>query len=251
MKTLTVTKLESNKALHDDKKTIIKDENGYYKIALGAFNTYNASGIFYRLKDPSILLRDKTILNRRVTTGELRAEEEHPDFKHMSREEIITRTIKLDLTRVCAHIKAVEFVDLGRCEPGWEGHNIHIVYGWVLPSGPFGDSLAKSLENPDENVAFSVRSLVRQKTIGATIVRDVLDVSTWDHVYEPGIKIATQWFAAGIEHRSEDIGICIDGVCSTKLKNVMASSEDISCEDGECLLNTVDKIGDIPKLLNW
>ena len=246
-----VTVLESKK-VNTDKSGIVKDDNGYYKMLLGAFNTYNFSGIFYRIKNPSDLLKDGTIWNRRITNGIYKGEKEHPDYKGMSREEIIQRTIKIDSDRVCAHIKSVELVDTGRCEKGWDGYNITLVYGWVKPTGPFGPELQEALDNPDMNVPFSVRSLVSQKIVGSTVVRDVVDVCAHDWVYENGISIATQWNAAGIESIGDnhDIGVCIDGACSTGLKNMIAGIEDIDCNDARCLLEVVDSFNNVPAVFD-
>jgi hypothetical protein len=245
---MQVTKLESKKERQGVKSAVIVDENGYYKILLGAFNTYNRAGTYYRIKNPSLLLTNKTILNRRITEGTLRSEEEHPDYKGMSDREIVRRTIFLDSKNICAHIKTVEFVDTGKCEPGWDGYNITLVYGWIKPTGTHGPTLKESLDNEDENVYFSVRSLVRERYIGSTLVRDVLDVSTWDHVYEGGIKVASQWNAVGIE----DIGICVDGMCDLVSGNVTAGTEAMDCEDGKCLMENMKKIKDeMPLVMEW
>jgi len=245
---MSALKLVSKKEQQGVEDSIIVDKNGYYKVLVGCFNTYNRSGIFYRIKDPKSLLRNKTILNRRITEGTLRSEEEHPDYKGMDNKEIISRTIFLDSTKVCAHIKAIEMVDTGKTEQGWSGYNITEVYAWIKPTGPFGPTLKESFDNPDENVYFSVRSLVKQSFIGTTIVRDVLDVSTWDHVYEGGIEKASQWNAAGIE----SIDACIDGICEKDLHDMHVGNEKLDCKDGQCLLNIIDNLGDgKTKVLNW
>jgi len=242
------TKLVSKKETSGVKDAIIVDENGYYKILAGAFNTYNRQGVFYRIKQPDTLLLQKTILNRRITEGTLISEDEHPDYKGLNNKEIVARTIKLDTSRKCGHIKAVEFIDTGKCEPGWDGYNITIVYIWFKPSGPFGPSLKEALDNPDENVYFSVRSLVREKFVGRTKVRDVIDVSTWDHVYEGGIAKASQWNAVGIE----EISACVNGLCYTDIDNITSGNESI-CEDGKCLVNTLRKMEHEVKevILDW
>ena len=252
---MSVTTLQSKKDAQGVKDTIIKDDTGYYKILVGAFNTYNRAGIYYRIKRPKDLLENNTILNRRVTEGTLRSEEEHPDYTGMNNTEIINRTVFLDNKNVCAHIKAVEFVDTGKCEKGWEGYNITLVYGWVKPRGVHGPVLKEQLDNPDENVAFSVRSLVRQSYIGTTLVRDVIDVCTWDHVGEPGIKIATQWNAVGIEGlqyaAQDDVGTCVDGVCLNSLKELVNGNEGMDCGDGKCLMERLAETSNKPAILNW
>jgi len=208
---------------------IVKDENGYYKVRLGAFNTYNHSGIFYHCDNKVLefLKSDKSVLGRRLRNGMLRSEYQHPDYKGMSLEEQLKRALTIDMDRVCGHIKEVIFNITDMTEKGWENLPIIIIDGWVKPTGPYGKNLQEALDNPDENVAFSYRGPVKQKRVGSTIVRYVADVSTWDYVFEPGVKIATQWNAAGLEHRTEDDVVCLNGVCSAKFKKCIAGMEEL------------------------
>jgi len=209
------------------KTGIIKDENGYYKMILGAVNTYNSNGIFYKVDDVNKFNSEESILGRRINMGILRAEQDHPDTSSLNQRDMINRIVKIDLDRVCAHIKAVEFTTLNRCEDGWDGYPIHIVSAWIKPSGKFGPELKEALDNPDENVSFSIRSLVVEKTIGATLVRDIIDISTWDRVFEQGVSIANQWKAAGVESiGSGNADMCLNGSCIPKLKDLIASTED-------------------------
>ena len=249
--------LES-KAAQSGKPTIQKDKNGYYLVNLGAFNTYNSAGQFYKC-EPSTLEYLKTpdsILGRRISKGLLRSEYQHPvytkcnDFYNAKDKArcITQRAIRIDLDRVCAHIKSINFNILDRTESGWEKYPIMLINGWVKPTGPFKAELQEALENPDENVAFSIRSLVKQNVVGVEIVKTVKDVSTWDYVFEPGIKIASQWNAVGIENR--DCDICVNGVCSNVIKDILVSSEELD-------KHTVDKITfnlmeeDNDPLLKW
>jgi len=232
-KTVTI----NSKAEKQDKPTIVKDESGYYKVYLGAFNTYNHAGIYYRcpLSFLDFLQSDKSILGRRLRNGILRAEYKHPDYSVFNNLDprtkalkIKQRTIEINLDRVCAHIKTVNFHVLDKKENGWD-LPIIIVEGWVKPAGPFKKELQEALENPNENTTFSVRSLVRERVVGSTLVRDLVDISTWDYVFEPGIKIASQWNAAGIEHRTSDsdIAICVNGMCNLELAKLTEALEDV------------------------
>ena len=226
--------LES-KAAKANKPTIKKDENGYYLINLGAFNTYNSAGEYYLCDNSALefLKSPKSLLGRRIQNGVLRSEYQHPTYEECksagSMEDklkcITKRAIKIDLDRVCGHIKSVNFNILDKTEKGWENYPIIVINGWVKPAGPFKNVLQEALDNPDENVTFSVRSLVKRSVEGLTIVKRVRDVSTWDYVFEPGIKIASQWNAVGLEHKECDV--CLNGMCSTVFQEIMASVEDI------------------------
>ena len=225
----------ASKASNTDKPTVKKDDNGYYLVNLGAFNTYNSAGQFYKCDNPTLdyLRSTESILGRRINKGMLRSEYQHPTYDNCKKISdtrskvtcITQRAIKIDLDRVCAHIKSINFNVLDRAEKGWEKYPIILVNGWAKPTGPYKDELKEALENPDENVAFSIRSLVKQDVVGVEIVKTIKDVSTWDYVFEPGIKVATQWNAVGLENRSCDV--CVNGVCSNVLKDILVSSEEL------------------------
>jgi len=215
--------LESKKA-KSGKNSIVKDDNGYYKVTLGALNTYNANGIFYKIDSLERVTGPKSILGSRIQNGLLRAEVGHPDFTGLTGSALLNRIFKIDLNNVCGHIKSVEFIDQGRSEPGWSGYPIYIVKAWVKPTGPKAGILQAALDNEDENAAFSIRSAVTEKRVGSTIVRNVLEISTYDYVHEPGVPISSQWNAAGIEHRdpcvNDDGCCCLDGSCLPTLEDI-------------------------------
>ena len=223
-------KIELASKAKNKKVDIIKDDNGYYKVRLGAFNTYNHSGMFYHCDNKTLefLKSDKSVIGRRLKNGMLRSEYQHPDYKGMSGNEQLRRALTINMDRVCGHIKEVTFNITDVTEKGWNKLPIIVIDGWVKPSGPYGKNLQEALDNPDENVAFSYRGPVMQKVVGTTLVRYVKDISTWDYVFEPGVKIATQWNAAGMEHRTSDDVICLNGVCSTKFKKCVAGMEELS-----------------------
>jgi hypothetical protein len=246
----TVLDLKSRKDKKNAKRTVIKDENGYYRVTLGAFNTFNRSGIYYRVPDVNKILGPGSIVHRRINDGVLFAEYLHPDISVYGGDKvkIANRTIQLDATRKIAHIKRIEVEDTGRKEPGFP-YNILIIHGWVKPEGPYKDILQEQLDNPDENVFFSVRSLVDQKKIGNITVRDVLVVSTWDYVIEGGIKIANQWNAAGLESA---MAIDID---TNVAKELIAGFEHVECKDGKCVIKTLkdrmDELNRTTMIYDW
>lgn len=250
------------------KKGIVKDDNGYYKIILGAVNTYNASGIFYKINDiTSITEAEDSILKMRLDDGLLRAEYKHPPQDGMSNKDYINRLVTIDMDRVCAHIKAVEFVNTGKTEDGWEGYPIYITVGWVKPTGPFGKFLAEYLENEDENVSFSIRSILKAYWVGKIFVRDlsVGQVSTWDFVGEHGIQArkqsgvlgATQWSAAGIEGLDgieamdgNEMTACIGDACIPKIKELTHGHE--NAEYFKAVVSKLqNQVESEPSIFNW
>ncbi len=73
--------------------------------------------------------------------------------------------------------------------------------GEVRPSGPYGQVLKDALDNPHENVYFSVRSLtVDDMMRGVKYTRDIV---TWDFVNEGGIYNANKYYSPALESFSE------------------------------------------------
>lgn len=226
-----VTKREKQK----EKESVIKDENGYYRVTFGRFNDYNANGIFYRVTDLEEVLGENSLFGKRLLNGYARSEWSHPDVSRLSPEELKRRTVTLDIDRICNHIKRLEVIPTGK-ESRDFNLPIYDIYGWVKPEGPYGDYLREQLDNPDSNTAYSIRSLVRQTKVGSIVVRDIVIISTWDVVYMPGIATANQWNAAGIEH--QDI-IIEDNSEIVELRKGFESM-DTQCEDGKCILKALD-----------
>lgn len=172
------------------------DANGYYRVILGGFNLANQSGIPYPLTDSVKALYAKgSVIRRRMETGLCKGEIDHPKLFGMSQEQIIHRLSIIEPTLVSHHIKSMELVD----KKDENGKEIVVVYGEVKPSGPYTESLRQSLDNPEENVAFSIRSFCKMTMWKGKLSRIVTDVLTYDHVSEPGIKLANQFDTVCLE----------------------------------------------------
>lgn len=215
-------------------KTPIKEDAGY-RVLLGAFNTYNIKGEFYRLDDPDRLLNDKTLLADRYKNGLLKSEWDHPDVSGLPPEAARERYLYIDPNRTCNQITKVEFFTTNIKEEGWD-LPIILVIGWVVPIPVFGDKLEQLLKDPNINVAYSVRVInLKPKLINGIKVKDVLDVITWDYVSEPGVYTSTQWMAGGLKPRSNEVsseGLCIDGRCPlTRSKSSVSTESVLNTDD--------------------
>ena len=227
---------------------IVKDENGYYKVTFGAINTFNKNGIYYKVTDLDRFFGPNSLVGRRIDEGVLMGEYQHPKVDGMTRDEIRRRTIFLDGDRKAAHIKKIELYNTGKKEPGFN-LPVYKVYGWVRPSGPYGKYLQDALDNPDENVAFSIRSLVKTYKAGSIWVKEIILLSTWDYVPENGMPGATQWNAAGLEAFMPEI----DSV--EELNEIMKGyeSQAMNCKDGKCVIGGIKHIlsKDKKSILYW
>ena len=195
---------------HDTNKKIEQDENGYYYVTLGAINSYNSQGMFYIADGVKELVEDQsTLFTRRLKSGYLNGELGHPDLlPGMTNDEFINRNLVIDISNVSHHIRSVEFVptNIPSGKPG--AGNVIKIMGWVKPSGAKGDILKQSLDNPDQNTAFSIRCLTYDDTTVTPATKKIIQIITWDFVIEPGIKYANSWStleSGGVALESRDI----------------------------------------------
>lgn len=181
-----------------NKSGILKpDEYGYYKVILGALNFHNAMGIFYDLDSSKAVFDTSGSFMRRITGGNLYSEVEHPKWeKGMSLEEYVRRIRHVEGQNVCAHIREIE-LEMGKT--GANGKPVCIIYGWVKPDRIHGHLLKAALDNPKQNVCFSIRSLVNERTVRGEIWRTITELITFDWVTEPGISLANKFLAPGLE----------------------------------------------------
>ena len=174
--------------------TVEKDDQGYYLVNLGGFNVFNQSGAFYLVTDVNQLLfgerngKPNPFLHR-LKSGYLTGEANHPEkLPGMSNMEYYSRMVRLDVSRTAFHIKEV-LVDIEEDKAPLlqgAGHPIKI-RGWIKPSGKYGEILRESLENPNQNTAFSIRVISQDEIRNGIAIRRPIQVVTWDWVDTPGI----------------------------------------------------------------
>jgi len=239
---LTIKTKIADKNIED---TYIKDEDGYYKIRLGRLNAFNRQGVYYRVNDLNKITGENSVFYNRIREGFLRSEVGHPEtikeamkIKNIQeRVRALTRAILfIDQNNVCGHIKEISFVPTGKTEPGFSNEIIE-VYGWVKPSGVKKDVLASAFDNPGENTAFSIRSLVRNSFSNGIMIKDVIEISTWDYVYEPGVAGSSKWGGAGIEEM--DYGL--SNIKMEELEGILDIGLESQCVDGKCLINNLKR----------
>ena len=204
-------------------KELKQDDNGYYLVNLGAINVFNSAGAFYTSEGVVETFNDKnSSLSRRIKSRYLKGEAGHPDFEiGMTKYQYLNKNLKIDLTKTSHHIRDISLLETNlSSELAGYGKPI-IIEGWIKPSGPYGDALKKSLDNKDENVAFSIRSLTADKKVNNITIKKLVQVITFDWVTEPGISTANKHKKLSVES--------ID-ICSLSLKEVF---DDTGCVNGE------------------
>ena len=179
--------------------SIKADASGYYEVVLGALDFFNSAGNFYAYEPAKCLFEESSNLMRRVSNGALRGEYGHPKFTPgMTNRDFLMRVLEINEQSVSHHIKGV-WIDSDRVYDR-DGRKCIAIMGRVKPCGPFGDQLAAQLENPNENVCFSIRSLTEDITdSNGTIIKTLREIVTWDYVNEPGISVANKFSAPSLE----------------------------------------------------
>ena len=198
------------------------DENGYRKIILGGFNLANESGIFYPLTNQvrSLYESDSSIL-RKLRKGQCFSEVGHPNILNMPEHVAIQRLQQIDETNTCTHIKSISL----ESTKDENGDEVVLAYGWVKPDGAKYFVLEKGFENPDRDVAFSIRSFADMTTEGFKRVRKVFDVITYDYVNEPGIRRATKYNTAAALEQLLDFHFTKDNLERAILESGKHSNE--------------------------
>ena len=184
-----------------DNRVPEKDESGYSYVTLGALNVINSAGEFYTANEVKEMFTDtNSTLMRRLKSGALRGEVGHPQFQPgMTKTAFFNRNLRIDEQNVCVHIKELVLEETDESSGVSGQGNIVLVKGWIKPSGPKGDFLQKALDNPDENVAFSVRSFTKNSVVNGVVIKKIVQLVTYDYVNEPGISHATKWKTLGVE----------------------------------------------------
>lgn len=178
------------------------DKNGYYRVVLGGFNLCNQQGVPYPLTDSVKALFDVGgVVRRRLDSGMCKGEYDHPKLDGLNHEQALRRLSIIEPTMVSHHIKSIDLVE----KKDHNGQDIVLAYGMVKPTGPYGDALKASMDNDEENVAFSIRCFCKVTMWKGKAAKLVTDAMTYDHVSEPGIKLANQFDTVSLESLIPDL----------------------------------------------
>lgn len=174
-----------------------QDENGYYHMTLALFDTKNHGGIFYPMTDLiSDYFRPNSSLMVTAKENNLRSEIEHPKFEPgMTKGQYLNRLRTIDLKLACNHIKRLELTNT----KDHRGNDCVAVTGWIKPSGYKPEVLTGMLNNPDENVSYSLRSVVKEGIVKGIHTRYVTEICTFDLVNQGGHLKASKYRTDGLE----------------------------------------------------
>lgn len=175
-----------------------KDENGYYTMIVGALNMHNSGGAYYEYERAKSIFSESSQLMRRVQRGALRGEYGHPKaVPGMSSDDYSRRILAIYEENICCQFKEL-WLDFEGYKDD-EGRPIIAILAKVIPSGPHGPILERSLSNPGENVCFSIRSFTDDFYEHGKTVKIIRTVVTFDYVNEPGMSVAQKWKSPALE----------------------------------------------------
>lgn len=247
--------------LGTDKKGVLKpDADGYYTVVLGAYGAYNSVNMFYDLASAQRFFQPGSPLMRMIEKGVLRGEYKHPERKvkdangherTLTDQEYLARIRSVDSDRVSHHIRRVYLVDGCKDE---KGRPITQVVGEIRPSGPYGQVVKDALDNPHENVYFSVRSLTMDDVLRG--IKYTQQIVTWDYVNEGGIYNANKYNSPALESFGEvQITPADLWMLAEEEKRLRASGMESSGVDYDSLIKDLgwgrQKVVKQPTYMNW
>lgn len=170
------------------------DEKGYYTVILGALDFPNSVGYTYVSQTALHLFQENSPFIRRIKEGYLTGECGHPKrAAGMSYDDYMVRIHTLEETNVSHHISKV-WLDFNQRQ---RYNGAVLIMGKVKPAGPKGAALEAALRNPEQNVAFSIRSFTRDDNVRRQKHLDT--ILTWDWVSEPGLAVANKFQNPSLE----------------------------------------------------
>lgn len=179
-----------------EKARLKPDADGYYKVKIGAFDAYNNMRQFYPLEPAKALFSKTSTLMRKLCKGVLKGEYGHP--MREPGEDVdayINRAGRVTEGNVSHHFREITLSPTKDAS----GRVVHEVIARIKPMGPRGDVLKASLENPHENIGFSIRCFSKDRFVGRVLHKSVTEIITWDAVNEPGVESANKLDSLSLE----------------------------------------------------
>lgn len=211
-----------------------RNDQGHFKVVLGAVNTFNNQNELYIDKNLKELLEEDGYLSvaNRIKSGLMGGEAMHPRREPgMTDAQFMHRNLQIDNVRRAYTIHSLETEQTKVRENGVD-KNVTLIWGWIeCEAGDLGDKLKARLLNEAINVVFSIRCFARE-TVRGNNIWYITKLITFDWVDIPGVKYAGKDGIDGLVLKTED-GLNIDDydsvVVDTALLDTM-SNDSIICK---------------------
>ena len=177
------------------------DENGYYQMPLAVLGTVTDNRTYYEVEDfVAQMTSPDTVFNRCLTDGKLAGEWGHPKIMLLPEDMRLPRLMYVDEDKVSHQIGKV-----------WSGEKLEsggrIIYGKIKPTGPYGDKLKESLDDPCLNTSFSLRSIAHSRNENGITRRKIKHLVTFDYVCAGGYNEASKRYSPSVESVNVDISL--------------------------------------------
>lgn len=180
------------------KQGIMKpDSEGWYDVCLGALDYPNSRGETYTSDSAIAFMARDSVFRRRLEKGMLYGELGHPRrTPGQSLQEYHSRLCDIIEDNIAIVIKEV------RIDPNAKdanGNRFIAFRGKVKPFGKHKQFVIDGFNDPNINIAFSIRSFVRENYVGGKVIKSFNNIITFDVVHEGGISVASKANSASLE----------------------------------------------------
>lgn len=240
------------------KGILAKDEDGYHTSVLGGLNVFNSAGEFYTSQGARQLFEESGLLQKRIKQGRLRGEWGHPkQHPGESDQSFINRIFLINEEKIACHFKEIWLDDTAVKNDA--GQPVIAIMGKFCPSGPYANSLERSLENPNENISFSIRAFTDDQRIRGVNNRFLKTIITWDVVNCPGISIAEKWKSPSLEQLNvEDVIDCTlfrgdieRSIQTSRMTGIAQESAVMNAEELFTSMGWIDPSQKAPAFMKW
>lgn len=189
------------------KSGILKpDSEGYYTLPIGAFNCENSMGEVYTKDNVDELFSSSGALMRKVNSGKLYGEWGHPKQNFgESDNDYMARASSVNDKETCVFFhKLWNESNVGHDFAHCRGINPQsvITFGRLKPMGLKWETLQRALDDPNCNIAFSVRNMGKDRIYRGKTYVSVVEILTYDAVGEQGVGCAEKHASLHLEsHR--------------------------------------------------
>lgn len=214
------------------------DEHGYYEHVIGGLNTLNSAGEYYVADGAKQLFEQSSHFMRRIKNGVLKGELGHPKrAPNQDVRDFMNRIMSVEETNICVHYADVYLdPDYGRKNPQFKNPNLVAIIAKLKPTGAKANALQTALDNPKENVCFSIRALTRDVNIRGVNHRTLVQIVTWDCVNEPGIAISNKWDSPAMETVSDRV------ISTEELELMVEEDNSLAIESKDMLKETIHMV---------
>lgn len=189
-----------------DKKGFLKpDSEGYYEFPVGAFNCMNSAGEIYTTDNIDDLFSSSSMFMRKIQSGKLFGEWGHPAPQPGESEaDFAARISMISDKDTCVFFREIwndkkagkHFTQY----PGIDEKSV-ITFARLKPHGAKWETLQRAIDDPNVNVAFSVRNFGRDRVFQGRTYVSVEQIVTYDAVTHQGIASSEKYGSFHLEHR--------------------------------------------------